>query len=317
MTALASKLSGSEYGSSSLYARTILLRMGRSLAAVLVMLGAQPDAAMVELRTSNSGLPGELEVLDYDGGVLFRQHLESEGAGKVPAADRYRVRFLRPDAGALTTRVNPAHGVVWMHVRVDYREAAVDTYEPVLDVSLDVQRDAATAPQYRLTNHKDETFFVLPMIHVNDFDDNNWSRCWAQRGKLKPGQSVNIGWLDETCLLDGAKKVQAYIELASIDEDDRNLRRRRYVVRADVTAGNAKSRWVPDAGETPWCICNGTEVGPDHDVLIDSSGERRTFKRGDGGTRVDANYGPLRVGDHEPYELPPGAAGNPDFSEWR
>jgi hypothetical protein len=232
----------------------------------------------------------------------------------VPAADRYQLRLLR-DAGTLRTRVDPASGVFRMDVTVSRHYVEVETYEPAPDVSLSITRSPDAAPLYTLINRGNTDLGVVPWVWKNGVED--FSRCWTQGGRLRPRAALNLGWIDERCLLDGAKAVRANIGMHDADGDRLTLRQRTFVVQAEVRAGELGSRWIPDAGRHPWCACDGTEVGPEHEVVVGDSPGAMMFRARDGGVRVEQYVGPVGVGDHAPYVMPPGAANDPDFSQWR
>jgi hypothetical protein len=289
--------------------------MGRLGLLALVVVGAGAQQQRVELRATNNGEPGVLEIRGADGGIAWSGYLERDLEAEVPASDRFELR-LRRDAGDVRAHVDPAAGVFRMTVNAERYYLAVSTYEAATDVSLEVTRVASVAPTYTLTNRGDQDLAVLPWVWANDV--GYYTECLVSGGRLRPHERLALGPIDEACLLEDARVVKVMVETQRIDSERFPSRQRTFIVQHDVRANEKRGRWIPDAGSRLLCICGGTELGPTHDVVLHSEFGTMTLKSRDGGVRVERMLGDeVRMGDHPPFVLPPGAWDDPDFSEWQ
>ena len=248
-----------------------------------VLLTASPKVAAVEVVVNNDHAAGVLEVLGADGGVVWSGEVTGQTREEVPSSARYTLRFSRR-IGVLSTQVDDAAKVFSMNVEIAQRHIAVETFEPATDIEVNVMRSSKVAPLYSLRNRGSQSWVVAPFIWVDGLGLNQASHCWSQGARLEPRKSASIGWIDEMCLLDGAKKARAYFELR-VEADSKALRRRTFVVSSEVLERTAGNRWIPDAGQTPGCICTGTQVGPDKATLMMKSATSNLYELQDGGLR--------------------------------
>jgi hypothetical protein len=205
-------------------------------------------------------------------------------------------------------------GVFRMDIEIARYHVEVKTHEPAAGVALVVTRSERTAAQYSVVNQTGDAWWALPIVWMNGVDQ--FADCFTQGGRLEAHTKLDIGWLDEACMLGPEKAGRAYFVLARVDQSSRALVQRRFVLMHELNAANIKSRWIPDAGRGPGCLCEGTEVGPQRDVLVSETVGRRTFRLRDGGHRTEQTIAPVSPGDVFPHPMPAGAKDHPDFSEW-